>query len=132
MRVNELSGSPVRCPDRESHWPMETSVAMKRIAFLFALLLAAPAFAAAQSQTAQTAQTAETAQTGANDSAAVRQRIVGPNRAANHAEKRNPEPNSSQPAGPAGKSSTPINQNSTEPKWGNTAVLTRPGPSERS
>jgi protein involved in polysaccharide export with SLBB domain len=99
---------------------------MKRIAFLFALLLAAPAFAAAQSNTAQTGQT------GANDPTAVRQRVVGPNRAANHAEKRNAEPNSSQPADSLSKSSTPINQKSTEPKWGNTAVVTRPSPSERN
>jgi protein involved in polysaccharide export with SLBB domain len=102
---------------------METSVAMKRISFLFAFLIAVPAFAAAQSQT------------GSNDSSAVRQRVVGPTRVANHAEKRNPNPepiNSQTVPDQSRKASAPINQTSAEPKWGNTAVVIRPTPKVRT
>src|SRR5882672_9690191 len=114
---------PSPLPGQVNHaGPMETSVAMKKTALLFALLLAVPGLTAAQSQTKS------------NDSTAVRQRVVGTTRAANHAEKRNGnvEPNNSQQsAAPTRNSSNPINQNSTEPKWGDTAVVTRPTPNER-
>jgi len=69
---------PSPLPGQVNHaGPMETSVAMKKTALLFALLLAVPGLTAAQSQTKS------------NDSTAVRQRVVGTTRAANHAEKRN-------------------------------------------
>lgn len=125
MRANEFSGSPVRARQANRNSPLETSVAMKKTAFLFALLLAVPAFTAAQSQTRERR---------SNDSTAVRDRVVNSTRAANHAEKRNTniEPNNTQPVSePARNASSPINQNSPEPKWGNTAVVTSPAPRER-
>lgn len=85
---------------------MEMSVVMKRTVFLFALLLMVPGLAAAQTQT----------------STAVRQRVVGSNRA-NHVEKQKPNENSEQQAA---KPSSTANQNSTQPKWGNTELVARP------
>jgi protein involved in polysaccharide export with SLBB domain len=93
---------------------METSVTMKRTTVLFAVILALPAVGAAQTQPKEQSP---------DDSNAVRQRIVGAPRAANHAEK------------PAKESKNnlagPINQNRTEPKWGNTPVVTRAAPGDR-
>jgi protein involved in polysaccharide export with SLBB domain len=105
---------------------MEMSVAMKRPAFLIALLLALPAFTAAQTQTRERR---------SSDSAAVRDRVVGKPRVANHAEKAkaNTEPNDKEQPGMATVriASTPVIQDSAEPKWGNTAVITRSGLGER-
>jgi protein involved in polysaccharide export with SLBB domain len=94
---------------------METSVTMKRTAILFAALLTVPALGAAQSQTRERS---------SSDSAAVRERVVGATRSANHAEKQKAavEPKDN---------SRPVNQSNPEPKWGNTAVVSRPGPNDR-
>jgi polysaccharide export outer membrane protein len=95
---------------------METSVTMKRTAILFAALLALPATGAAQTQPKGP---------GANDSTAVRQRVVGSPRVANHAERPKAATESND------KSATPVNQNNSEPKWGNTAVVPRSAPTDR-
>lgn len=91
---------------------------MKRTAILFAVLLTVPALGAAQTQTRERS---------SSNSTAVRERVVGATRSANHAEKQKaalePKDNSG--------SRRPENQNSPEPKWGNTAVVTRPGPNDR-
>jgi protein involved in polysaccharide export with SLBB domain len=92
---------------------METSVTMKRTAVLFAVILALPAVGAAQTQPKEQSP---------DDSTAVRQRIVGAPHAANHAEK---------PAIESKNKTGPINQNRTEPKWGNTPVVTRSAPGDR-
>lgn len=93
---------------------METSVAMKTNIFLFALVLGVPALTAGQAQ----------------NSTAVRDRVVGPNRA-NHVE--NQKANNNPPANPnpRANSSSPVTQKSAEPKLGNTAVVNRPNPNER-
>src|SRR2546421_7057377 len=108
--------------------PMEMSVAMKRIIFLLTLLLAVPAFSAGQTQSRE--QKSNDSQTPRTRSTAVRDRVVGSNRA-NHAERQKANDNSQLVADPAPNSSTPVNQKSAEPKWGNTAVVNRPGPNER-
>jgi protein involved in polysaccharide export with SLBB domain len=126
VRVEYKSGSPAGARQASRDGLMEMSVAMKRTAYLFALLLAVPAFTAAQTQTRERR---------ASDSAAVRDRVVGSPRVANHAEKAKPktEPSDKAQAGAATVqiASTPVNQNSTEPRWGNAAVITRSGPGER-
>jgi protein involved in polysaccharide export with SLBB domain len=106
--------------------PTEMSVAMKRTIFLFALLLAAPAFTAGQTQTRE--QKSNDSETPCAGSSAVRDRVVGSNRA-NHAEKQ--KANDSSTPDPAPNSSNPVNQKSAQPKWGNTTVINRPGPIER-
>jgi protein involved in polysaccharide export with SLBB domain len=109
------------------------SVAMKRSVFLFTLLLAVPVFTVAQSQTGERrSNKSEPLTTG---STAVRQRVVGPPKA-NHAEgqktvdeTRN-NPTSASRKDP--KATTPATgQNSSQPKWGNTAVVVRSAPNER-
>jgi protein involved in polysaccharide export with SLBB domain len=112
---------------------MEMSVAMKRNLFLFALLLAIPAFTAAQSQTRERrSDDSEPPRTGAN---AVRNRVVGSTRAANHVEKSTAVTASKDKSGSSSvadpKSSTPVNQIISEPKWGNTAVVVRSARNER-
>ena len=107
---------------------------MKRTAFLFAWLLVVPALAGAQSQTRdRRSSDSEAPRTG---STTVRDRIVGPTRAANHVEKlkTNQEETTVAPSNPAPalNSSSLTNQNSVEPKWGNTALVVRSGPAERS
>ncbi len=92
--------------------PMETSVPMKRTAILFAALLALPVAGAAQTQPK------------GPDSAAVRQRVVGSPRVANHAEK-------PKTATESKDKSAPVDQNSSEPKWGNT-VVPRPVATDRA
>jgi protein involved in polysaccharide export with SLBB domain len=109
---------------------MEMSVAMKRTVFLFALLLALPAFTPAQNQTRERrSNDSEPVSTGTN---AVRNRVVGPTRSANHVEKSNP---AGQPKDKSGsiaqtnpKSTSQVNQINTEPTWGNAAVVVRSAP----
>ncbi len=87
---------------------------IKRTAFLLSLL-AIPGLAAAQTQ----------------NSTAVRDRVVGSNRA-NHVERqKSTEPSQSNP-GPAANSASTVNQNRDQPKWGNTTVVTRPRSNERA
>ena len=104
------------------------SVAMKRTIFLLPLLLVVPAFTAGQTQSRE--QKSNDSQTPRTGSTAVRDRVVGSNRA-NHAERQKANDNSPSSPDPAPNSSTPVNQKSAEPKWGNTAVVNRPGPNER-
>jgi len=105
---------------------------MKRTVFLFAWLLAVPALAAAQSQTRdRRSSESETPRTG---STAIRDRIVGPTRVANHVEKQKTKletPVATSNPEQARKFSSPANQNSVEPKWGNTALVVRSVPTER-
>src|SRR5882672_6917255 len=106
---------------------------MKRTDFLFAWLLAVPALAAAQSQTRdRRSSESETPRTG---STAVRDRIVGPTRVANHVEKQKTKleatPVATSNPEQARKFSSPANQNNVEPKWGNTALVVRSVPTER-
>ena len=121
------------CPASESHGPMEMSVAMKRTVFLLALLLAVPVLAAGQSQTRErTANDSETTRTG---STAVRDRVVGASRAANHVEKQQTKVGTNDQtakSGPARNSSNPENQrvNQNAPKWGNSPVISRSGGNE--
>ena len=134
MRASELPWFASPCPAGESrNGPMEMSVAMKKTVILFALLLAVPAFTVAQSQTRERrSNDSEPLPTG---STAVRNRVVGSTRAANHVEGSKAvtgskdKPGSSSQADP--KSTTPVNQISSEPKWGNTAVIIRSAPNER-
>ena len=115
MRANELRGSSVVARQANRNGPMEMSVAMKRIIFLFALLLAVPALSVGQAQ----------------NSTAVRDRVVGSNRA-NHVEKQKTSNNSSSIPIPVPGSSAPVDQNRSEPRWGNTGVVVRPGTNERT
>ena len=102
---------------------MEMSVAMKRTAFLFALLLALPAFTSAQSQTRERkSNQSDALSTG---STAVRNRVVGSTGAANHVETKD---KSGPIAEPDPKSISQGNQISPDPKWGNTAVVVRSAP----
>jgi protein involved in polysaccharide export with SLBB domain len=113
---------------------MEMSVAMKRIVFLFAVLLALPAFTAAQSQTRE--RRSNDSQPLSTGSTAVRNRVVGSTRSANHVEKSTAVTESKDKSGSGSeadpKSTAPVNQISSEPKWGNTPVIVRSAPSERT
>lgn len=133
MRASELRGSLVRARQASRNGPMEMSVAMKRTVFLFAVLLALPAFTAAQSQTRERrSNDPEPLTTG---STAVRNRVVGATRAANHVEKSTAvtesKNKSGSSSGVAPNPPTPVNQISSEPKWGNTPVIVRSAPNER-
>lgn len=113
--------------------PMEKSVAMKRTVLLLTLLLALPAFAAAQNQTRD--RRSNEAEALRAESTTVRARIVG-TRAANHAEKQktNIAVTTSAPSQPeqSGSTASQANQSGAEPGWGNTSVVIRPGrPGER-
>jgi protein involved in polysaccharide export with SLBB domain len=114
-------GSLVRARQANRSGPMETSVAMKRTIFLLVLLLAVPAFTAGQAQTRE--QTANDPTTG---SPAVRDRVVGSTHAANHVAKQKPNDQARDK-----KPSNSVNPNTTGPKWGNTAVISRSDPKER-
>ena len=115
MRANELCGLSVGARQANRNGPMEMSVAMKRTIFLFALLVAVPALSVGQAQ----------------NSTAVRDRVVGSSRA-NHVEKQKTNDNASSIPSPLPGSSGPVNQNRTAPKWGNTAVVIRPVANERT
>lgn len=96
---------------------------MKRNVLLFVVLLALPAFAAAQSQTRERRSTdSEPISTGAS---AVRSRVVGSTRAANHVEKSTATA-SKDKSGARSKDPKPgtqVSQTSSAPAWGNTAVI---------
>lgn len=85
---------------------------MKRTTFLFAVLLTLPVMAAAQTQPPDKR---------TDNATAVRQRVVGAPRVANHAEKQNTQPKDN--------STAPGSPNKAEPKWGNASVVPRPGTS---
>jgi protein involved in polysaccharide export with SLBB domain len=114
----------------ESDKPTELSVEMKRILLLFTVLLAVPALSAAQTQTRER-RSGDGEPLPTNTSTAVRNRVVGPTRAANHAEKQNIiYPTDQKPALPVSDKDQPStrlsDQTNAEPEWGNSSVLSRP------
>jgi protein involved in polysaccharide export with SLBB domain len=114
---------------------MEMSVTMKRNVVLFVLLLAVPTIAAAQTQTRER-RSIDPEPLG-SQSTAVRDRVVGPSRAANHAEKPKADLQSKDQGAPASNtevkppSADQTNQNNAQPKWGNTAVVVLAAPNQR-
>jgi protein involved in polysaccharide export with SLBB domain len=111
---------------------MEKSVAMKRTVIMLTVLLALPAFAAAQDQTRD--RKSNQAESLRTESTGVRARFVG-TRAANHVEKQNANiaVTTSAPPQPeqSGNTTSQANQNGAEPGWGNTAVIIRPSSGEQ-
>ncbi len=109
---------------------------MKRTVLLFGLLLAVPIITAAQTQTRE--RRSNDPEPLRSQSTAVRDRVVGSPRAANHAEKPKAVPESKNQAasGPSSAVSPqltdPINQNTTQPNWGNVAVIVRSAPNQRT
>ena len=111
---------------------MEMSVVMKRNVVLFVLLLAVPTIAAAQTQTRE--RRSSDPEPPGSKSTVVRERVVGPSRAANHTEKPKADIQSGNQAasGPIKVPSTDqINQNTSQPMWGNTAVVVLAAPNHR-
>ena len=109
---------------------------MKRTLFLFALVLAIPNLAGAQTQTRDRRSVSpEPLET--RESSAVRSRVVGASRVQNHAEK---QPTTSPlvqktSVPPADKGRPPAQASepaTTEPKWGNMSVITRPTPGQQT
>jgi len=100
---------------------------MKTTLFLCTLVLVVPAFVAGQTPSReQKPNDPETSRTG---STAVRDRVVGSNRA-NHVETlKGTSPSNSNPAVIP---SSAVTQQSSEPRWGNAAVISRPGQNERA
>ena len=103
----------------ESTSPTELSVEMKRILFLTAVLLALSTLAAAQTPTRER-RSAGVEPLPSAKSTAVRNRVVGPDRAANHAEKQNLTSSTDQ------KLSPPLSDKDAEPQWGNSSVTSLP------
>src|ERR1700682_704430 len=106
---------------------------MNRTVFLFAVLLVIPAFTAAQTQTRERrSNDAEPLKTG---SSTVRARTVGA-RAANHVEKQKASADAPISASANSDSVRPstslVKQNSVEPGWGNSSIVIRSGPGERT
>jgi len=104
---------------------------MKRAILLFALLLAIPGLANAQTQTRDRAVNPEPSGTG--ESSAVRSRVVGP-RVANHAEKQTTTYPTDQKTSTQSvdKTQPAADQATSEPKWGNMSVITRPAQSQKA
>ena len=92
---------------------------MKRILFLTAVLLAVSTLAAAQTPTRER-RSGSVEPLPSTNSTAVRNRVVGPDRAANHAEKQNLTSSTDQ------KLSSPLSDKDAEPKWGNSSVTSLP------
>lgn len=118
----------------ESDKPTELSVEMKSILLLFALLLV-PTLSAAQTQTRER-RSGNGEPLLTNNSTAVRNRVVGSTRAANHAEKQNViYPTDQKPAVPVSdkdqQSTRLSDQTNAEPKWGNSSVISRPATGEQ-
>lgn len=109
---------------------------MKTTLFLFGLLLlAVPAITSAQTQTRE--RRSSEAEQYRGQSTAVRDRVVGPTRVANHVEKA-VAPAESKDQAVSGSTSA-LNPQSTDakkqntplPSWGNTAVVVRSAPNQR-
>jgi protein involved in polysaccharide export with SLBB domain len=100
---------------------------MKRTLFLFVLVLAVPAFTVGQAQTRE-----RMANDPATGSPVVRDRVVGSTHAANHVEKQKPNDKALLDQGLERKTSNSVNPNTTAPKWGNTSVIPRSDPKQRS
>jgi protein involved in polysaccharide export with SLBB domain len=103
---------------------------MKRTLLIFAVLLAIPILSAAQTQIRER-RSGNGDPLPANNSSAVRNRVVGPDRAANHAEKQNltssPDRKLSPPVSARERQSAPLSvQTNVEPKWGNSSVSILP------
>jgi len=131
VRASELSGSLVRARQANRIGPMEMSVAMKRTIFLCILLLAVPTLTAGQTQSRDPKSSdSETPRT-----TAVRDRVVGSNRAYRvDRQKSSGETNDNAQSGPDAvpPPSSQVPQPGASPKWGNAAVIVRPGPKERT
>lgn len=99
---------------------------MKRILLLFAVLLVVPTPTAAQTQTRER-RSGNRESLPANKSNAVRGRVVGRDKAANHADKQNlisaSDQNLAQPVAGKDEESKQLSvQTDAEPKWGNSSV----------
>jgi protein involved in polysaccharide export with SLBB domain len=105
---------------------MEMSVAMKRNLLLFGLLLMAATVTTAQTQTRER-RSSEPEPPG-RQSPVVRDRVVGPSKAANHAEKPKSDNQYAQVKPP---STDQLNQKPAQAKWGNTAVVVLSAPNQR-
>ena len=92
---------------------------MKRILFLTAVLLAVSTLAAAQTPTRER-RSGSVEPLPSPNSTAVRNRVVGPDRVANHAEKQNLTSSTDQ------KLSSPLSDKDAAPKWGNSSVASLP------
>ena len=92
---------------------------MKRILLLFAVLLTVPTLTTAQTQTRER-RSGDGEASPTNNSTTVRNRVVGPDRAANHAEKQNLTSSTDQRLSP------PRPDKNAEPKWGNSSVTSLP------
>jgi protein involved in polysaccharide export with SLBB domain len=107
---------------------------MKKLLILSILVLAAPALVAAQAQN-KDPKSKQPDDAGAT-STAVRERVVGTNRVANHAEKTKPnvETNVKTSSSPDSAANTPrtVSQATTQPKWGNTTVTVGPNSESRA
>jgi protein involved in polysaccharide export with SLBB domain len=111
---------------------MEMSVAMKKTLILLVLLVVFPTLTAAQTQTRER-RSDDSEKPPGNDSAAVRNRVVGP-RVANHVEKQKsvpPDQGGSVSTSNVDSRANPKNQDATQPSWGNTAIVIRSRPNER-
>ena len=107
---------------------------MKRTLLLFAVLLAVPTLTAAQTETRER-RSGNGEPLPTSDSTAVRNRVVGPTRAANHAEKRKVIYPADQKVSASvldkdQQSAKLSDQTNAEPKWGNASVISRPAASE--
>jgi len=104
------------------------SVVIRRNFILIALLLAAPAVTAAQAQTRERRLSKPEAP---GRPTAVRSRVVGDARVANHAEKPKSDDSKAQTGADLTADFKPINQKTTQPQWGNTAVIARSATGQR-
>lgn len=121
-----------RCPGKRTHTARELSVEMKRVPILFTLLLVLPIIAVAQTQTRER-RSADREGSPSSESTAVRTRVVGPTRAANHADKQRIIDSSAQEvAKEEPRLPNAPYQKVAEPGWGNTSVIIRPTANERS
>jgi protein involved in polysaccharide export with SLBB domain len=113
--------------------PTELSVEMERILLLF-MVLAVPTLATAQTQTRER-RLGSSEPLASGESTAVRRRVVGPTRAANHAEKQNTTyPRDQKPSVPISDKDQQVkisDQTNSEPGWGNTPVVSRSAASEK-
>ena len=108
---------------------------MKRILLLFAVLLTVPTLAAAQTQTRER-RSGDGEVVPTNNSTAVRTRVVGSDRAANHSEKQKLTSSANQkPSLPRSdkdrQTGTLSDQANAGPKWGNSSLASLPAKTEQ-
>jgi protein involved in polysaccharide export with SLBB domain len=99
---------------------------MKRNLPLIVLLLVVATVTSAQTQTRD--RRSSEPETPGRQSTAVRDRVVGPSKAANHIEKPKADNQYSEVKPPA---TDQLNQKPAQPKWGNTAVVVLSAPNQR-